>query len=240
MAATGIIHHIGTFLLFASAILLLITTISSPVVNDISLLKVDLQNSSSITFGTFGYCVRDVVSDSGNENSKSDYCTGKHIGYNPAGLMENVDNTDFNTASTETTKVLTRVMVLHPICCGLAFIAFLLALGAGICGGLLASLTAALTWALTLVVLVTDFVFFGILKSHINDTDDDQAGSHASFGIGIWTLLAATILLFFASIIVFLACCSARRHKKSARVSTKNDYGTTTTKRHFWQRRTRY
>lgn len=64
--ATGLFHHVGTFLLFAAAILLLITTISSPVIHDIGLLKVTLTNqsslrNSSVTFGTFGYCVLDVA-----------------------------------------------------------------------------------------------------------------------------------------------------------------------------------
>jgi hypothetical protein len=66
MARTGIFHHFGTFLLFASAVLLLITTISAPVVNDIAILKVTLTNktdarNSSVTFGTFGHCVLDVA-----------------------------------------------------------------------------------------------------------------------------------------------------------------------------------
>lgn len=61
MAKTGFFHHIGTFLLFAASILLLITTISAPVINDIGILKVTLTNqsnshNSSINFGTFGYC----------------------------------------------------------------------------------------------------------------------------------------------------------------------------------------
>jgi hypothetical protein len=65
MAKTGIFHHVGTFLLFVAAILLLITTISAPVVNDIAILRVTLTNKtdirhSSINFGTFGYCVLDV------------------------------------------------------------------------------------------------------------------------------------------------------------------------------------
>jgi hypothetical protein len=66
MAKTGVLHHVGTFLLFAAAILLLITTISAPVINDIAILKVMLTNksdirNSSVTFGTFGHCVLDVA-----------------------------------------------------------------------------------------------------------------------------------------------------------------------------------
>jgi hypothetical protein len=66
MAKTGIFHHVGTVLLFISAILLLITTISAPVIGDIAILKVMLTNktdirNSSVTFGTFGHCVLDVA-----------------------------------------------------------------------------------------------------------------------------------------------------------------------------------
>lgn len=68
MARTGIVHHVGTFLFFAAAILLLITTISAPVVKDIAILKVVLTNqtdirNSSVTFGTFGHCILDVPPD---------------------------------------------------------------------------------------------------------------------------------------------------------------------------------
>jgi hypothetical protein len=66
MQKTGIFHHLGTFLLFVAAILLLITTISAPVIGDIGILKVMLTNktdfrNSSVTFGTFGHCVLDVA-----------------------------------------------------------------------------------------------------------------------------------------------------------------------------------
>jgi hypothetical protein len=62
MAKTGFFHHIGTFLLFAAAILLLITTISSPVINDIGVMRVNLQNSTNghnsiVSFGSFGYSI---------------------------------------------------------------------------------------------------------------------------------------------------------------------------------------
>ena len=65
MARTGFFHHIGTFLLFAATILILITCISSPVVNNLSILKVNLGNTqasdhSTVTFGTFGYCKNNV------------------------------------------------------------------------------------------------------------------------------------------------------------------------------------
>lgn len=62
---TGVVHHVGTFLLFAASILLLVTTISAPVIKDIAILKVMLTNktnirNSSVIFGTFGHCILDV------------------------------------------------------------------------------------------------------------------------------------------------------------------------------------
>lgn len=62
MARTGFFHHIGTFLLFAATVLLIIPDISAPVVHDISLLDVTLGNGtnthhSHVTFGSWGWCL---------------------------------------------------------------------------------------------------------------------------------------------------------------------------------------
>jgi uncharacterized membrane protein len=158
--------------------------------------------------------------------------------------MATIDQTSFNSASEDTSKALTRVMILHPIVCGLAFIAFLLALGSGVCGALLASLVSALTWVLTVVVMATDFVWIGIVRDHINNHSKDKSGSKAKFGVGIWLELVAMIILFFATFIVLFTCFSARHHKHDVTNSKHADAGyangTTTTKRHFWQRRSRY
>jgi hypothetical protein len=59
------LHYIGVALIFISAILLVITTISAPIVGDIAILKVTLTNrtdarASAVTFGTFGHCILDV------------------------------------------------------------------------------------------------------------------------------------------------------------------------------------
>jgi len=60
-----VLHWVGVFLLLVSACLLLVTTISAPVIGDIAILKVMLTNQtdirhSSVTFGTFGHCILDV------------------------------------------------------------------------------------------------------------------------------------------------------------------------------------
>jgi len=41
-----------------------------------------------------------------------------------------------------------------------------------------------------LVVMVIDFVVFGIIKKHVNK---DGSGSHAYYSVGMWTCLAAFV-----------------------------------------------
>ncbi|XMA07864.1 hypothetical protein WAI453_000655 [Rhynchosporium graminicola] len=238
MAKTGILHHFGTFLLLAAAVLLVITTIAAPIVNSIPILKVNLANGSDVSFGTFGYCILNVDEDS------RDYCTGRHIGYNPANVMKRIERTDFGSASENTSEGLTRVMVLHPVACALSFIAFLLAVGSGFIGSLFASIVSFLAFVVTIVVMACDFTLFGIIKNHVNDNDDDKSGSSAHFSTGMWTCLAAMVALFFGTFLVLFTCCAARREKKRGSPVTHHEKGyigngtaTRTTKRHFWQRK---
>jgi hypothetical protein len=82
----GVASFLGGFLLFAATILLLVATsacpmtcctatalthlpVSSPVVNNISLLNVNLNGatSSRLTFGVFGYCRLGNVSHGDND-----------------------------------------------------------------------------------------------------------------------------------------------------------------------------
>jgi uncharacterized membrane protein len=153
--------------------------------------------------------------------------------------MASIEGTSFSTASSDTANGLTRVMILHSIACGLAFIAFLLALGSGICGALLAAFVAAVAWVLSVIVLATDFVSFGIIKNNVNS---DGTGSRAEYSTGMWTTLAAMLCLFFATFVILFTCCSARMHRQSNRIDkTDAGYGSSSTgRRRFWQRRDVY
>ena len=135
--------------------------------------------------------------------------------------MAKIDHTSFSRVAAGTSDGLTRVMVLHPVACGLAFIAFLLALGSGIIGSLAGALVAFIAWALTLVALAVDFSSLGIVKHHVNN---DKSGSHAYFGSGIWLLLASFITLFFGMLIVLFTCASARREKKRSGLPKEGGY----------------
>jgi hypothetical protein len=148
--------------------------------------------------------------------------------------MSQIDGTHFSRVGTDTTDALTNAFVLHPIACALAFIAALCSIG-GVIGGLVGSIFAVIAWAITLVVMVIDFVVFGVcalssvlslaarrrygifadtglllqvIKNHVNK---DGSGSHAVYSVGMWTCLAAMVLLFLGAIIVFFTCCTRRR-----------------------------
>lgn len=149
--------------------------------------------------------------------------------------MEQVDGTDFSTASRDTADSLTNVMILHPIACFVAFIAFLFAAGAGVIGSIFSAFVAAIAWIITLVVMATDFASFAIIKNKVNK---DGTGSHAVYGPAIWTVMAAMICLFFGMAIVLFTCCSARLHNRGGASKVESGYaGRTTTRRRFWQRR---
>jgi len=216
---TRVFHWIGVAFIFIASILLLITTISAPVIKDIAILKVMLTNQtdirhSSVTFGAFGHCILDVPP----VTTDQDLCFPKVIGYKPARIMEEIDHTTFSSAGSDSADALTNAFVLHPVACGLAFIAGLVALG-GVIGGLIGTLIAAVAWIITLVVMAIDFAAFGIIKNHVNS---DGSGSHAYYSIGMWTTLAAMVLLFFGMILVFFTCCSERRKNRGTRKSHRN------------------
>ena len=90
-------------------------------------------------------------------NTPSDDCTKSRLGYSPSAAISASesgqgslttdflnDDTDTDHNSAVTVRKLTKAMILHPIACGLNFIAFMLALGAGMVGSFLASMVALL------------------------------------------------------------------------------------------------
>lgn len=58
----GFFRHLGSFLFLAACVLLIITTITAPVNKNLAILRVNLQDGSTVNFGTFGYCILRYVS----------------------------------------------------------------------------------------------------------------------------------------------------------------------------------
>ncbi len=143
-----------------------------------------------------------------------DFCSTRHIGYNPAAIASRIDHAAISSIEGGTTASLTRVLVLHPIETGLAFIAFLLALGHGMIGSLAGATVAFVAWILVLISLAIDFSLFGIVRHHVNN---DGSGSRASFGTGLWCLTAAFVTLGLGMVLVVFTCCAHAREKRNVR-----------------------
>jgi len=205
-------------------------------------------NDPSVTFGVFGFCLNDVLGGQ---------CP-RRFGYSPLALIADLVGGDrgrsnnnpnlnpdmtlnefYSSNSESTARAMTKAMVLHPIAAGFNFIAFILALGAGVVGSLLASLVALLAFVITAVTVVIDFVLFGIVRSNLRngwDSDDgDTLGLQVErvyYDNAAWMTLAAAVLSLVGAVVVFFSCCSGRMHKRreQKRMSKgevpATDYGT--------------
>ena len=171
-------------------------------------------------------------------------CTSRNIGYKAANEAAAAIGTGFSEASADTANGLTNVMVLHPIACGVAFLAFLISMGAGVIGSLVGFVVAAIAWIITLVVMATDFVGFAQIASAANKSSTSDNAVMAYYGSGMWTLVAAFVLLFIGMFVVLFTCCSRRRQRKRDRavpVQPKTDYGTPAGRSRWYRfRRNRY
>ncbi|KAJ4864121.1 SUR7/PalI family domain-containing protein [Trichoderma breve] len=208
-------HYFGTVLLLAATALLIVVSVTAPVVNDLSILKVDVSGSSTIdriTFGTFGYCIiRDGPDD----------CTKAHVGYDATAALAGVQGLTFSKGDRDSARVLTRVLILHPIAAGLTFLAFLLCLGTSFLGSFVASLFSFLAFLVTVVAMACDFAGFSIIKHAVNTRGPNNL--HARWGPTVWCILVAAALNLIATVLVFITCCAGRR-KKTHTHRGKADY----------------
>ena len=170
------------------------------------------------TFGVFGYCtsldVRPVYPDMRRETDEQrDLCSGTQIGYPLSRLGGAVGGINYDNTSADRAS---KALILHPIACGLAFIAQIVALASVQFGFLFASLIVFLAFLVSLVCMVLNFAIFGIVRNTINS---NVAGSPASYGNATWLVLAATISLLIATLFTLFACCCGgdRKERKYGR-----------------------
>ncbi len=121
-----------------------------------------------------------------------DACSKSQIGYDPAAVMNSVENTKLSDYAESTTRGLTKVRSSTPSRAASTSSASCSLLGAGFVGSFLASMVALLAFLVTCVILIIDFVLFSIVKSNIND---DGSGSNAYYSAAAWTILVAGICL---------------------------------------------
>ncbi|TLS29097.1 hypothetical protein PpBr36_01657 [Pyricularia pennisetigena] len=251
MAATS--HKIGTFFLLGAVALLVVTNITAPVVKTISLLRIDINNSTTtpdhhpvLVLGTYGYCISNstsgqhsnnantTTSENSNEttttsNSSSsssstggNRCSPLQFGYNTVSAVGDAAGLQFTGSALDTGAAASKLTVLHPIAAGTSALAALLSFGAGSSGSCTATFVALLALSSTIAALVVDFVVLNMIRSGLDETP--AAGAAASFGPGMWTLLAAAALLLLGTIMSLFACCGGgRRSTRDAGYSKEID-----------------
>ncbi|KAL1410876.1 hypothetical protein Q8F55_001819 [Vanrija albida] len=179
----------GLLFAFAAVVLLIFVSVSPPVWDKISFLKVTAGGGLETVFGVFGMCVKGGV------------CTRRRVGYelSAAGI------TDVNLNST-VLHHLTYALILHPIAGALALIAFIFGLvgiaAASRVSTILMSLFAFLGAIVSLVVFVIDMVLWNVLRNRLRDADYS-----ASLGNANWLTVGAVVALFLSTCTSMLGAC---------------------------------
>ncbi|GAA5821769.1 hypothetical protein JCM10212_004797 [Sporobolomyces blumeae] len=210
-------HHFGTFLLFAAFALLLASCLTSPLFgpnHDYAIAKAAVSAriaslvsvSANIKLGVFGYCY--------NLEGGADQCSSSTLGYSlPPFLAELGSATGVISQSTQdTVRAVTKAFVVHPIACGLAFLAFLIAACSDRIGFLFASFVTFFVFIVTVACVVLDIVFFYVVRRYIEDNFDVNVD--INYSAGTWITVAALACEFVAFFATCCACCTARRNRR--------------------------
>ncbi|KAK4971964.1 hypothetical protein LTR28_012660 [Elasticomyces elasticus] len=101
-----------SILFFIAFVLLLLSTLSTPVIK-----AIPLANFQGVNFGVFGYC-------------KADTCSGIRVGYTTDGLFSNSANSPAFSLPASARHSLASILIIHPVAAFLTLICFGLAVAA--------------------------------------------------------------------------------------------------------------
>ncbi|TCD64445.1 hypothetical protein EIP91_004090 [Steccherinum ochraceum] len=206
MSARVLVHQVApigapVFQLIAF-ILLLLVSISVPVVKSLYLFKVALGTSSSLlhsgvdwsgTFGVWGFC------DSGLDVS----------GFQLPDQLVNALHVD--GIQKLITDLLDAALGLHIVACILSFVAFILTayfLRPSVRHPVYAIIATTFAIGFTFIVLVLDLVGFKEVSGKLDGV------AHMTYGAAIWFPLVAFICLFIALICLWLVHSDSRSRRK--------------------------
>jgi hypothetical protein len=170
-------------------------------------------------------------------------CSNTRLGYPVSQLGGALGGVNYDNSNADRAS---KALILHPIACGIAFIAQIIALGSKQFGFLFASLIVFLAFLVSLAAMALDFALFGVVRNAING---NVRGSPASYGVATWLVLAATVSLLIAVLFTLFACCCGgdRRRRSNKNTYADDGYvgnqpGMTQTayspqRRHWWNRK---
>ncbi|KAJ6630692.1 actin cortical patch SUR7/pH-response regulator pali [Mycena sp. CBHHK59/15] len=222
--------HLGLLtpvLLFCAFLLLVLVTLSVPIIKTIFLFRLSARASSSllkssasasVKFGVFGYCSSGIdVSIVGVNHDTAAECSKAHLGYTFDDTVANA----LHVSGFENliSKSLTGVLALHPVVVALTFVTLLISLfmlrrGANGTSRLPSLLTLGiglLTAILTTIVFLIDVILVAVVRNHVHkDTDGVLT---LNWGNAVWMTLTATILLWIAMVGSCAGVCGGNKRR---------------------------
>ncbi|CCL98432.1 uncharacterized protein FIBRA_00429 [Fibroporia radiculosa] len=178
-----------SLLLLAAFILLLLVSLSVPIIKSIFLFHLTAHPASSVSgvspsgnawFGVWGYCVSPVdVSILGTNIGTTAQCSSPQLGYDlNNSILSALQVSGINLSSGTISRAVTALLVLHPIACGLAFLTWVISLfmirrrpdggisrSASIC-----TLTIGfLSMLVTTVAFLADVIFVAVVRDRVQN-----------------------------------------------------------------------
>ncbi|KAG8851198.1 hypothetical protein FRB91_008298 [Serendipita sp. 411] len=220
------IQFLNILFFFAAFILLLLVSISLPIAKNIKYFSLNAKFEAGViasgvtggvSFGNWGWCTTDlVVRVLGISHTEPGECSKPKLGFKIDDRL--VDLLHLEGLQDAIDDGLTFALVLNPIACAIAFLAFLLAIwyasrktrlsafiGVGV------SLLAAI---LTTIAFIIDITAMKIAKKNVEKISDNFS---VVYGQTTWMTLVAMILLWFG---VFLFCIVGFRGRRQRRKET--------------------
>jgi len=228
----------GPFFFFVAFLFLLLVTLSTPIIKSIWLFDI-VANANigsgvigvgsalasikdTVRFGIFGWCsealAAKVLTFTVNEPA---VCSPRHLGFTVSPELQTLLSAVNEAQLVHTIqKALSVVLVLHPIACGITFLAFFFSLLAVILQhtriwDLFATITGTLAAVLSTLVFIVDIVFVAIAKSRLHN--ESKGVATVNWGNAVWLTLVAAIFTWFACV---AACCGIIRGRRARKADT--------------------
>ncbi|THH22148.1 hypothetical protein EUX98_g8232 [Antrodiella citrinella] len=158
---------VAPILLALAFLLLLLVSLSVPIIKTIYIFKLAADVSSSLLksgasgsaqFGVWGYCLSAIdVSVVGINHDSHGQCSSPHLGYSFDSTIANALHV--NGIENDISRTLTAALVLHPIACGLTFLALASTAVLHFKGGVSRIATTCRVVSTTLATLLAAIIF---------------------------------------------------------------------------------
>lgn len=222
----------ASLFLFAAFALYLVVAISIPIIKPIYLFVLNFNTQpdqpptsivTNIRFGVWGFCASSVL-DLPTIFTNDGECTAPHLGYVVAPDL--LALTGYPQLAGVVLKGLTVLLVLHPVCAGLAFLCMFTSLFlASPCMTVTSLIFSIFTAIVSSVTLAADLALEIEARQRVGPLTNNAVS--VGWGNGVWMILAAVVLTWISVILlsaVACSCCGYRRRNHHHHHHSSNRY----------------